>query len=133
MKWQGYLKIIIGEQEEGCEALVDAIYFNSNSANLYAEIKTGKFTLQILGDSQIYNFERRENIQYETYEGQTYSGKISWLKNGDYTIIPTDESEIVLSQNPKFIARILKINENEYLYRKIEENQVQFGRVNKID
>lgn len=95
--------------------------------------KTGKFTLQILGDSQIYNFERRENIQYETYEGQTYSGKISWLKNGDYTIIPTDESEIVLSQNPKFIARILKINENEYLYRKIEENQVQFGRVNKID
>ncbi|MCC2589867.1 hypothetical protein [Chryseobacterium sp. MFBS3-17] len=36
--FKGYLKIIIGEQEEGCEALVDAIYFNSNSAkNLYAE------------------------------------------------------------------------------------------------
>lgn len=145
--FKAYSQIIIGEKNKGCETLIDAIYYNSNSAkNLYVEkcldfdpklnpekFITGKFTLQVLGDSQIYNFERKENIQYETYEGQTYSGKILWLKNGDYTIIPTEENEKALSENPKFIARILKINKTEYLYEKIEENQVQFGLVKKIE
>ena len=80
-----------------------------------------------------YNFERKEDIQYETYSGQTYSGKINWLKNGDYTIIPTEKTKMMLGDIPNYMVRILKINGNEYLYEKNEENQVQFGKINKIE
>ena len=145
--FKGYLQIIIGEKNKGCENLIEALYYNSNlSKKLYAEkcidfdpklnpekFKSGKFTLQILGEFQSYNFERKEDIQYETYLGQTYSGKINWLKNGDYTIIPTEKTKMMLGDIPNYMVRILKINGNEYLYEKIEENQVQFGKINKIE
>ncbi len=139
--FKGYLQIIIGEKNKGCENLIEAIYYNSNlSKKLYAEkcidfdpklnpekFKSGKFTLQS------YNFERKEDIQYETYSGKTYSGNINWLKNGDYTIIPTEKTKMMLGDIPNYMVRILKINGNEYLYEKIEENQVQFGKINKIE
>ena len=145
--FKGYLQIIIGEKDKGCENLIEALYYNSNqSKKLYAKkcidfdpklnpekFKSGKFTLQVLGDSQLYNFERKEDIQYETYSGQTYSGKINWLKNGDYTIIPSEKTKMMLGDSPSYVVRILKINGNEYLYEKIVENQVQFGKINKIE
>ena len=145
--FKGYSQIIIGEKEKGCKTLIDALFYNSNTAKqVYADkciefdpklspenFKNGKFTLQILDDSLIYNFERKDDMQYETYNGQVYSGKLIWLKNGDYTIIPTNETEKIMTENPQFITRILKIENNEYLYEKIENNQVQFGRIIKIE
>ncbi|MCS3870795.1 hypothetical protein J3D55_003711 [Chryseobacterium ginsenosidimutans] len=144
--FKGYSQIIIGEKEKGCEALVDAIYYNSNNAKaLFPEkcldynpklnpenFKSGKFTLQILGEPLLYNFERKDNRQFETFEGQIYTGEIVWYNNGEYTIIPTEETETRMSENPKFLIRILKIENNTYLYERIEENQVQYGKVEKV-
>ncbi|MET3536282.1 hypothetical protein [Chryseobacterium limigenitum] len=140
------MQIIIEEKESGCKSLTDAIYYNSNSAKvLFPEkcmdynpklnpenFKSGKFTLQVLGDSIVYNFERKDNMQFETFEGKIYTGKIVWYDNGEYTIIPTKETEKRMKENPKFLIRILKIENNTYLYEKIEENQVQYGKVKKV-
>lgn len=146
--FKGYSQIILGEINDGCETLIDAIYYggNNDTKKVYAEkcikydpklnaknFKKGKFTIQILDDPLIYSFVREKNMQFETFEGKTYSGEIIWLTNGDYTIIPTDETKKIMSENPKFYTRILKIIENEYLYEKIEENQVQFGIVKKVE
>jgi len=95
--------------------------------------KTGKFSLQILDDPLIYNFERTNKMQYETYDGKVYSGIITWFENGDYTIMPTTETEKIMTENPKFYTRILKIVGNEYLYEKILEKEVQFGIIKKIE
>jgi hypothetical protein len=40
---------------------------------------------------------------------------------------------MMLGDIPNYVVRILKINGNEYLYEKIVENQVQFGKINKIE
>ncbi|MDF2553306.1 MAG: hypothetical protein K0R77_2581 [Chryseobacterium sp.] len=144
--FKGYLQIIIGEKENGCKSLTDAIYLNSNSAKelfpnkcldynpkLNAEkFKNGKFTLQILGYSSLYNFERKDNMQYETFEGKTYNGKITWYDYGDYTVVPTGDSVELLKDNPEFLVRILKIEDETYLYEKIENEQIQFGIVKKL-
>ena len=145
--FKGYLQIILGEQDNGCKTLVDAIFYNSNSAKkLYPEkcidynpklnpdkFKKGKFSLEILDGSLNYSFERENNMQHEKFEGKVYSGKIIWLKNGDYTIIATASTEKIMAKNPKFFTRILKIEGNEYLYEKIEENRVQFGLIKKLE
>ena len=145
--FKGYSQIIIGEKEEGCKSLVDAIYYESNSAKvLFPEkcidynpkldpknFKTGKFTWQVLGYSTLYNFERKNNMQIETFEGKTYTGKIIWHDNGEYAIIPTAETEAKMEENPKFLIRILKIAEESYLYERIEEAQIQYGIVKKIE
>ncbi|WDT68504.1 hypothetical protein [Cloacibacterium sp. TD35] len=150
--FKGYSQIIIGEDKKGCQNLINSIFFGGNDypKKVYAEkcinydpklnpqnFKTGKFTLQILDDktkdSTKYEFERRNNVQYENFEGKVYSGKIIWYKNGDYTIIPTEDTEKMMTENPKFLTRILKIENNKYLYEKIEENQVQFGIVEKVE
>ncbi|MDR6696837.1 hypothetical protein J2W57_000186 [Chryseobacterium ginsenosidimutans] len=145
--FKGYSQIIIGENEKGCKTLIDAIYYGSNDAKkVYAEkcidydpklniekFKSGKFSLQILSEENlIYTFERRNDIQYEKYEDQTYAGKIVWLGNGDYKIIADQKTEDVMTENPEFIVRVLKIEKNQYLYEKIENAQVQFGLVKKL-
>lgn len=146
--FKGYSLIIIGENDKGCSSLIDAIYYggNDDTKKLYSEkcidynpklnsnkFKTGKFSLQILNDSLVYYFERSNEMQHETYDGKIYSGKITWFENGDYTIVPTDETKKYMSDNPQFVVRILKIENNEYLYEKIEENQVQYGIIKKIE
>lgn len=144
--FKGYLQIINGENDKGCKTVVDAIYYNSNTAKtVYAEkclkfnpklniekFKVGKFSYHILNDNQNYLFDRKNDIQYEYYEGKTYQGKINWLGNGDYTIIANDETEKIIMENPKFYVRVLKIVNNEYLYEKVEENQIQFGIIKKL-
>ncbi|MGS0747373.1 hypothetical protein [Halpernia sp. GG3] len=89
--FKGYSQIIIGQIDNGCKTLIDAIYYNGNNdtKKVYAEkclkydpklnpsnFKNGKFTLHILDDSMNYGFERKNNMQYETFEGKIYSGKI---------------------------------------------------------
>ncbi|WP_431612016.1 hypothetical protein [Chryseobacterium sp. 'Rf worker isolate 10'] len=145
--FKGHSQIVIGENEKGCKTLIDAIYYGSNNAKkVYAEkcidynpklniekFKSGKFSLQILSEENlIYTFERRNNIQYEKNENQTYAGKIIWLGNGEYKIIADQKTEKTMNENPKFIIRVLKIEKNEYLYEKIEDAQVQFGLVKKL-
>lgn len=145
--FKGYSQIIIDQKEKGCKTLVDAIYYRSNNAKkVYAEkcidydpklniekFKSGKFSLQILSNENvIYSFKRMNDIQYESYEGKTYAGKIVWLGNGDYKVVANQETEGIMSENPEFIIRVLKIEKNEYLYEKIEDAQVQFGLVKKL-
>ena len=146
--FKGYLQIIDGQTDDGCLSLTNAIFYNSNSGKkLFAEkcinydpklnvekFKTGNFTLQILNDDfTTYNFTRKNNMQYETFEGKTYPGKIIWLKNGDYTLIPDDEAEKEIIDYKNFFTRVLKIEGNQYLYEKIEENQIQFGIIKKTE
>ncbi|WP_394674343.1 hypothetical protein [uncultured Chryseobacterium sp.] len=147
--FKGYSQIILARTEEGCSTLIDAIYYggNNETKKVYAEkcieydpqlnpeqFKSGKFTLQVLGSPSVYNFERKNGMQYESEAGQVYSGTIKWFENGDYTIIPTEETKKMMTENPRFLTRILKISGNEYLYEKIEEEkQVQFGIIKKID
>ena len=146
--FKGYSQIIIGEIDAGCKTLIDAIYYNGNNdtKKVYAEkclkynpklnpekFKEGKFRLHILNDSLDYNFKRTKDMQYETFEGKIYSGKITWFQYGDYTIIPTNETKEIMTENPKFYTRILKIVNNEYLYEKIEETGMQFGIIKKTE
>ncbi|MDH6250458.1 hypothetical protein M2347_000185 [Chryseobacterium sp. H1D6B] len=144
--FKGYSQLILGQKEEGCKSLTDAIYYNSDHAkNLFPEkcldyhpklnlenFRNGKFTLQILGEPSLYNFERKNNMQFETFEEKMYIGKIVWYDNGDYTIIPTEETEGKMKDNPKFFIRILKIEDDNYLYERIEESQLQYGIIKKI-
>ena len=146
--FKGYSQIIIGEYENGCSTFIDAIYYNSNSAKkVYAEkcidydpklniekFKSGEFSLKILdGNPLVYTFERKNDMQYESYEGKIYSGKIVWLGNGDYKMMADSETKKSMSENRDFIIRVLKIEKNEYLYEKIESTQVQYGIIKKLD
>ena len=79
-----------------------------------------------------YEIERKNDIQFEKYEGKIYSGKLVWLGDGDYTIIADEKTEKELDKNPKFYTRVLKIEGDEYLYIKIEENQVAYGIIKKL-
>ena len=145
--FKGYSQLIIVENDNGCRTLIDAIYYggNNDTKKIYVDkcinfnpklnlegFKMGKFTLQILNDSLVYNFERKDNIQFEFSEGRLYKGKIMWFENGDYTIIPDKETEKIMIEKPKFLVRVLKIENNEYLYEKIEAEKVQFGIIKKI-
>lgn len=145
--FKGYLQIIEGENEAGCKSLADAIYYNSNNAKtLFPEkcmeynpklnpenFKTGKFTLRILDDSMVYNFERKNDVQIETFEGKEYYGAVQWMGDGDYTIIPTGKTKEEMKGNPQFIIRMLKIEDNSYLYEKIEDAQIQYGIITKVE
>ncbi|HFK5509180.1 TPA: hypothetical protein ACGZ9U_000069 [Elizabethkingia anophelis] len=141
--FKAYSLLILNKNDEGCKTLADALFFNSNNArSLFAEkcseynpnlnidkFKTGIFKLRILDPTLFtYNFERKNDIQYETYDGKTYSSRIQWLGNGEYTIIA--EGDL----NPSnFIVRVLKIEDNKYLYGKFENNQIQFGIIEKTE
>ncbi|MDC8102342.1 hypothetical protein [Chryseobacterium rhizosphaerae] len=145
--FKGYSQIIIEEKENGCKTLIDAIYHGSNNAKkIYAEkcidynpklnidkFKSGKFSLQILdANPLIYTFERKNDIQYESYEDKIYTGKIIWLGNSDYKIIADQKTGEIMTENPDFIIRVLKIERNKYLYERIEDTQVQFGVIKKL-
>ena len=147
--FKGFAEIIMNDEEQGCKSLIESIYLHFNHAQqLYAEkcirynpklnienFKSGKYELMFLDNTNTfykYLFERKNDIQYENYEGKIYSGKIIWIGDGDYTIIADEKTEKEMDKNPKFYTRVLKIIGNEYLYIKIEENQVAYGIIKKL-
>lgn len=145
--FKGFSEIIMNQEEQGCKSLIESIYLNFNHAKqLYAEkclrfnpklniqnFRTGKYELMFLDNSFYkYEIERKNDIQFEKYEGKIYSGKLVWLGDGDYTIIADEKTEKELDKNPKFYTRVLKIEGDEYLYIKIEENQVAYGIIKKL-
>lgn len=145
--YKGFIELIQNDKDNGCRYLVESIYYGSEQAqeaymksclrynpklNL-SNFKEGNFKISSLAEGgPEYRALRKDGMEYDFWQGESYSGTIKWLGDGDYTIIPDQSTTSKMPAAYEFITRALKIDGDQYLYIKIEQYDVGFGIVKKV-
>ena len=99
------------------------------------DFKTGKFvfTYTMGGKKKNTVFERKENMEIETFEGKTDTSTIRWINDCEYILQKRHPKNM---QEKKAISmKILSTSKNSYTFEFgiVGSNKKQTGTVNKIN
>ncbi|HEX8574960.1 MAG TPA: DNA topoisomerase IV [Flavobacterium sp.] len=99
------------------------------------DFKTGKFEFNyaVGGKKKTTVFERKENMEIETFEGKTDTSTIRWINDCEYILQKKHPKNM---QEKKAISmKILSTSKNSYTFEfgMVGSNKKQTGTVNKIN
>lgn len=99
------------------------------------DFKTGKFRFEyeIDGQKKVTEFERRDDIEVETYEGRTDTSSVRWINDCEYVLQKLHPKNM---QEKKAVhMKILTTSGNSYTFEFsiVGDANKQKGIVTKID
>jgi len=99
------------------------------------DFRTGKFEFNYIvnGKNKTTVFERKQNIEIETFEGKTDTSTIRWINDCEYILQKKHPKNM---QEKKAISmKILSTSKNSYTFEFgiVGSNKKQTGTVNKIN